>query len=396
MRMKRTCVFITLMFLVLNVTSIAQIRLTGDMTGTVMDEKGVALPGVNITLTGEKMFQRSMTAVTGKNGTFRFLNLNPGSYEVECGLPGFNTLKISRVAVSVGRTTPIIAKLVETKVNEEVVVKAEAPLIDTKVVQVSTNFSSEVIQNLPTSRNFQDLVESTPAINDYGAYGSGGKVNQAYYKGSSANSYLLNGVDISDPSTGTTWVNPNYDTIEEIQVVGAGATAEYGNYTGAVLNVITKTGGNKLHGGISTFFTNKSLTGDNSNGILDLKPNEQKYYTDSSVYLSGPLVKEKLFFFLAGGFTGYEDKGYADPGLCQVQGAPFSGQPQLAGQLQELPDLHVQHRPHRPLQPGAGGQFEHRYRLQPCLPQLGLERELAEPAVVRLHTGGQVRRLHRP
>ncbi len=319
MGMKKTCIFIVLWLMVFNVMSIAQVRLTGEITGIVTDEKGAALPGASVTLTGEKLFQKSMTAVTGQNGTFRFLNLNPGNYEILLTLPGFNTLKISPIGVSVGKSMPLIAKLAEAKVNEEVVVKAVAPLIDTKDVQVSTNFSNEIIQNLPTSRNFQDLVESTPAINDYGAYGSGGKVSKSYYKGSSSNSYLLNGVDISDPSTGTTWVNPNYDTIEEIQVVGAGATAEYGNYTGAVLNVITKTGGNKFHGGISSFYTSSKLTGDNSSGIVDLKPDDQKYYTDNSAYFSGPIIKEKLFFFLAGGFTGYQNKIYASPDYAKYK-----------------------------------------------------------------------------
>ncbi len=323
MRLRKTCFFFFLWLMALSVLSMAQVRLTGDISGTVSDEKGIALPGVAITLTGEKMFQSSMTAVTSASGEFRFLNLNPGTYQIECALPGFNSLKISPVSVSVGKTTPIIAKMMEARVNEEVVVRAEAPLIDTKAVQVSTNFSSEVIQNLPTSRNFQDLVESTPAINDFGAYGSGGRVDDGYYKGSSSNAYLLNGVDISDPSTGTTWINPNYDTIEEVQVVGAGATAEYGNYTGAVLNVITKTGSNKFHGGISSFFTNKGLTGDNSSGIEDLKPEEVKYNSETTAYFSGPLVKERLFFFLAGGYTAYKNRAYAAPDYARYKAPHF-------------------------------------------------------------------------
>jgi hypothetical protein len=289
-----------------------QIALTGEIAGIVTDGGGEALPGVAVTLRGEKLFQRSLAALTNEKGAFRFLNLNPGEYELEFTLQGFDAVKLS-AAVSVGKASSLHVKMAPAGINKEIVVKAEPPLIETKTAQLSTNYSNALVQQIPTSRNAQDLMDATPAVNDKGAYGAGARVRKDYYKGSSANAYLLNGVDISDLSTGATWVNPNYDTIEEIQVVGVGATAEFGNFTGAALNIITKTGTNKIHGGLSTYFTNKSLFGDNSDGVVDLTPAEYRYDSESTAYLSGPLVPEKLFFFISGGYTGIQSRRYGEP-----------------------------------------------------------------------------------
>ncbi len=314
MRQNKQIIYCFLVFfLFFTSLSFAQVKLTGEISGLVEDQNGEALPGVSVTLTGEKLFQKSLSAVSNEKGFFRFLNLNPGNYTLEFALQGFNTLKLTPVAVSVGKSTPIRAALAQTRLTQEVVVKAEAPLIETKTVQLSTNFNSALVEQIPTNRNVQDLMESTPGINDHGAYGAGARVRTDYYQGSQANAYLLNGVDISDLSTGATWVNPDYDTIDEIQIVGMGATAEYGNYTGAVLNIITKTGGNSFHGGLSSYFTSKALYGDNSGGIKDLTPEEIKYNTETTASLGGPLIKEKLFFFLAGGYTGLQNRHYLEP-----------------------------------------------------------------------------------
>ena len=167
--------------------------------------------------------------------------------------------------------------MIQSALQTEVVVTSRAPLIETRTVQLSTNYSNELVKNIPTARNMLDLMESTPGVNDRGAYGAGGNVDSDYYQGSSTSAYLLNGVDVSDLDSGATWVNPNYDTIEEIQVVGVGASAEYGNFSGAVLNVITKAGSNAYHGGLSTYYSDSRLAGNNSGGVIDLNPDNIKY-----------------------------------------------------------------------------------------------------------------------
>jgi len=307
-----------------------QARLYGEIAGTVLESGGETLPGVTVTLTGAKLFQRSLDVASTEKGLFRFVNLNPGLYELEFSLPGFNKLRMTGVEVRIGQTTSLNAILVQAAISQDVTAIAQAPLIDTKNAQLSTNYSAATIERIPTSRNMLDLTESAPGINDRGAYGAGGiqdgnqrAAGTTYYRGSSTSSYQFNGVDVSDLDTGATWVSPNYDSIEEIQVVGIGASAEYGNFSGAVLNVVTKRGSNQVHGGVGFYFVNHGLQGDNSGGIVDLKPNDLKFNLDSSAYVGGPILKEKLFFFLAGGYSTIRTRRYGEPAYSYLKQPHF-------------------------------------------------------------------------
>ncbi len=302
------------------VFGLAQSRLGGEIVGTVFEAEGETLPGVAVTLTGEKLFQKNLTTVSSEKGVFRFLDLSPGSYQLDFSLPGFSPLRLLKVEVRIGQTTPLRVTMTAAAISQEIEVVAQAPLIETKTAQVSTNYSVAMIEKIPTSRNLLDLTEAAPGINDRGAYGAGGiqdgnqrAAGTTYYQGSSTSAYLFDGVDISDLDTGATWVSPLYESIEEIQVVGIGASAEYGNFSGALLNVITKKGTNAFHGGASFYYTSRSLQGDNSGGIVDLRPNDLKFDLDSSAYLGGPIVKEKLFFFLAGGYSAARTRRYGEP-----------------------------------------------------------------------------------
>ncbi len=313
---KWICCFI-IFFFSFSLLTYADVKIKGEISGKVVDENGEVLPGVTVTLTGAKLFQKFLYVVSTEKGLFRFLNLIPGSYEIDFRLQEFNPKKITNVKVSVGKTTPILATLTIVKIKEEVEVIAEAPLIETKTTQILTSYTSMMIEKLPTNRNLLDLMDAVPGINDKGAYGAGGRADTGAYdtvytQGSATSTYLLNGVDISDVDRGTTWVNPVYETIEEIQVVGIGASAEYGGFTGASFNAVTKSGSNEFHGGLSFYYTDNRLYADNSGGIEDLKPGDVKYNPEAVAFLGGPLIKEKLFFFLAGGYTGKKSKGYGE------------------------------------------------------------------------------------
>jgi len=288
-------------------------RLKGEISGVVVDEKEEYLPGATLILTGERLFQRAISTTSDEKGFFRFLNLNPGIYNLEISLEGFNTLKITNIKVNVGEATPIHAVLKEAKLEVEIEVTAEAPLIETKTAQITTNYSTEIVQSLPTERDMLDLLDTTPGINDKGAYGAGAHYDFIYGRGSSTSAVRLNGVDVSHIEVGNTWVNPNYEIIDEVQVLGIGASAEYGNYTGATINIVTKSGTNTYHGSVSAYYQDKNLWGDNSNGIEDLKPEIVDYDADLSGTFGGPLIKEKAFFFLATGYTTNKIMEYGAP-----------------------------------------------------------------------------------
>lgn len=305
-------------FILLSLIALAQIQEKGEIAGAVIDEQGAILPGATVTLRGEKLFQKAISVASNERGAFRFLNLTPGAYTLEVSLPGFNPLELSNVRVSVGKTTSVQAKLTVTKLKEEVTVVATARLIETKTPQLATNFDNIQITNTPTrTRNFEDIMNAAPGFYDDSGFGAGGNNGWAGLAiGSSTTAFQLNGVDVGKPDYGYSTVNPLYETIEEIQVIATGASAEYGNFTGASVNVVTKSGTNNFHGSLTMAYTGgPGWFADNSGGLINLKPDTYKYDVPISGTFSGPLIKEKLFFCLG---AGYEDFDYKRKG-----GSPF-------------------------------------------------------------------------
>ena len=148
-------------FLLISFLAQAQTKITGSISGTVVDEKGEPLPGATVTLTGEKLFQKSVDVISNVKGLFRFLALNPGMYELEVSLSGFNTVKFSDVSVSVGMTAPIKAVMMPASLEEKVTVVAEAPLIETKTAQISHNFDNFIVENTPNDRSFVDIMNAS-------------------------------------------------------------------------------------------------------------------------------------------------------------------------------------------------------------------------------------------
>jgi Carboxypeptidase regulatory-like domain len=293
-----------LSILLVNSLLLADIRTTGEISGNIETEDGQPLPGATIELSSENLIQRSVLDYSNDQGFFRFLNLKPGKYFATVSLQGFGTKKYE-IDVEVGSVRSLKVILAPSTVTEQVEVTDVVPLIDAKSPQIAVNYTQETVERIPIRREFIDFMDLVPGINDRGAYGAGGKDEGKYNRGSATSAYRLNGVDVSNIDFGSTWVNPSFDTIEEIQVVGIGTSAEYGNYIGATVNVVTKSGTNQLHGGVSYFYTNDDLQSDNSNGIIDLNPQQNDYTTEGSVSLGGPIVKDKVLFFANYGLNAY-------------------------------------------------------------------------------------------
>jgi hypothetical protein len=215
---------------------------------------------------------------------------------VTLDLAGFNTMQYE-VVVNVGATTTVDAILELGGVEEHLTVSAQSPMIEIQSAQVSNSYSEELFTELPIAREFIVVSEFTPGFADRGAYGAGGNAEGRYRRGSATNAYKLNGVDVTEPDWGNTWVNPGIDTIDEVQVVGIGASAEYGNFTGAAVNIVTKGGTNVYHGTAAYYYQNGDLRSDNYGGVPEYKKGEFEYDHDVSFTLGGPIVQEKLTFF---------------------------------------------------------------------------------------------------
>jgi hypothetical protein len=295
--------------LVLSVLGYGQIQEKGEISGTVTDEEGAALPGVNVTLTGANLFQKSLGTTTDAHGLFRFAFLNPGTYAVELAIQGFGTLKYSSILVGADRTTPIQARMTASTLKSEVTVIAKTPLVETKTPQVSVNFDSFIVQNAPNSRNFIDIVNAAPGVNDNDAYGESGNVSwgggSVYLaRGSMTSSFKINSVDVSNPAYGMNYVNPIYETIEEVQITSIGASAEYADFVGASVNIVTKSGTNEFHGALTGNYTGNFLYANNATKRPDYDYQiSWAYNSEAAAILSGPIIKEKLFFSLAAGYA---------------------------------------------------------------------------------------------
>ncbi len=268
----------------------------GSITGTVTDEQGGSLPGVTVTLFGKT---GSKTTVTESDGTYRFAGVDPGSYDVQADMTGFRPLKRGSVDVSIGKTSNVSFKMKVGERTESIDVLGEAPVVDVTSSSTDNNLSQDVLFNIPIRQGSNagvNLLNFLPGINNSSAYGG---------DASSGNGLLIDGVDTRDPSGGTPWTFYDFNLIDQVQAIGIGAPAEFGAFSGAVLNTITKSGGNAYSGLFNMIYTNKGLGSKNiSTAVAKANPSlgdpaVNRNLTDFTTQLGGPIIKDKLFFFLS-------------------------------------------------------------------------------------------------
>jgi hypothetical protein len=312
--MRRTIVskiVIVAVFLLMGSMSYAQIR-TGSIRGTVADTEGEFLPGATVELSGEKLMGGVHSIVTNYEGKFRFPNLMPGVYEIAVTMEGFQTAKRTGLKVNIDGTTTVDVVLQLASLEETVTVSAESPVVDVQKSALSTNIGSELMEVLPMRRfTFFDYVGTTPGVTN-----SGGDLStnwqSAMGSGTTANTYYFEGVETTSPDNAGSWLWAYPDQFVELDVFVSGAPAEYGNFQGMVVNLVSKTGSNTFSGSANFYYRANWLTGNNT-------PDEEfSYYRDKynelTATLGGPIVKDKLWFFLAGQLMTDQDVGVgADP-----------------------------------------------------------------------------------
>jgi len=266
---------------------------TGTIRGIVKDEGGEPLPGVTVEVRAEALMgKRTMT--TDAQGGFRFPALPIGKdYELTFTLQGFQTLTRPNLQISIGATLILDITLTPATLEKQIIVTAESPLVDVNKSSFSSTYDAKTLESIPNRRyTFFDMVQASPGITPSSLESS--RVS-AFGSGSEDNAYYMNGINNSAPSTGASWCWPTPDAIAEIEVTGVGAPAEYGNYTGAVINIVSKSGSNTFHGAAKYFLQTNSLTGNNTPN--EKWPYHRKSWHDGILSLSGPVVKDKLWFY---------------------------------------------------------------------------------------------------
>jgi hypothetical protein len=286
----------------------------GNIRGTVTDETGAVLPGATVTIRSEAIIGGTREQVTNELGVYRFISIPIGTYDVEAALSGFETKRIEAVRVTLNATATVDIPLKLSAVTETVTVTGESPIVDVTNAGIQSGFQEEMIDELPTQRNMADLIQVLPGMSvDVGDGNTARTI--AYGSNRQSSSWNVDGIDVTAPETGAAWLTVNPDNIEELQVMGVGAPAEYGNHTGAVMNVVTKKGSNTVSGGANYYFQTPGLTATN---IIKPTPSGDEtgfvrdVFRDFTARIGGPISKDNVWFY--GSFQ-YAQSASKEPGV---------------------------------------------------------------------------------
>jgi len=269
-------------------------RLTGTIRGIVTDEKGEPLPGAAVEISSPALIGGAKTLQTTATGAFLFPALPPGTYSVKITMPGFQATQRDNIVVSVGKTATIDVALKPAVLEQTVTVISQAPIVDVTKSGLSTTYDQQLLESIPKARfTYMDIMYWAPGVsmNENSSEEWHSSLGSAY----SSDNYLVDGVDTSFDWNGTTWVWNNPDIYLEGEVVAIGAPAEYGDFQGAVVNVITKSGGNDFHGGLNVYGIPSALVGNNVEGA-EFPYNIGKNW-DLGIDLSGPFKKDRIWFY---------------------------------------------------------------------------------------------------
>ncbi len=284
-------------------TAVAQT--TGDIRGEVRDANGDGLPGVTVTATVEDR-GLSRTTIAGAGGRFVMSSLPVDDYVVTAVLDGFQEHRVEGVRVGISATVDLEIELALEAVQEQVTVTA-SPILDVTSSSVGTSYTADFIDDLPTDRNFWDLIAVSPGIS---ASSEGSTWMSAFGSSTASNSWRIDGLDTTSSDTGNSYWWMNAAIIEEVQVLGIGAPAEYGSMSGAAFNVVTKSGSNDFSGTIDWYHQNSGLTEENVE--IDGIPFHREEFDDTTGTLGGPFARDKVWFF---GSVQYARNAYSEAGV---------------------------------------------------------------------------------
>jgi hypothetical protein len=289
--------FLTLFMLHLLSSGATAQTTTSTIEGTVKDPRGAVVAGAQIKASSPSL-ATERTTTSDENGFYRITALPAGTYTLIASGTGFANSTFGSVEVTVNRTLTLDVQLEVGKIQEQVSVTAETQLIDSTSSATGTTVTPRQIQDLPVNgRQYLDLMQLVPGavINRQANVGSD---NSTPVLGERAgnNNFMIDGQPNKDTVGGGAAAPFNQETIAEFQVLTTGYKAEFGQASGAIVNVITKSGGNGYHGVGSLFYRNDAFDSSNSlDPTVTDAPALHRY--DYSLAVGGPVIKKKVFFF---------------------------------------------------------------------------------------------------
>jgi hypothetical protein len=311
---RRLCGFLASAFLLLHAIAAAgQGVQTSEVRGVVTDPSSAVVPGATVALTSPSL-QGVRTATTDGSGSFIVRGLPPGTYVVSVSLSGFATVERT-VQVPLGASVELDVSLSAASLTEQVTVVGQGESL-VRQTQVGSNLEKETVDLLPIGRSPFGVASTMPGLTTNTANGGQLTISGAF---GYDNVFLVDGTDINDNLFGTT--DPLYieDAIAETQVLTGGISAEYGRFSGGVINVVSRSGGNTFSGSFRESWTNPTWSGRTPFEEENDSPRTDKLNKTHEGTFGGPIVRDRLWFFAAGRTRGIEeDETFPQTGLPYV------------------------------------------------------------------------------
>ena len=286
---------------------IAWAGITGSISGTVSDSTGAVMSGVTVTVTSLSTNVQS-TTVTDAKGFYSFPALNVDRYNVAVDQAGFKKFRESGVRIDANSAITIDIKLEVGQVTNTITVASNALQVETQSTQMGDVIEGSTITSVPLNgRSYIDLLALQPGVSPYSGDDTAAGLVQAPISGSlnngtqsinggrpEANGFMVNGADAEEGVHNGAAIVPNLDAIAEFRIITNNFNAEYGNYSGGQINVVTKSGSNQFHGDLFDFLRNTDLDARNY-----FSPTRGVFIQNQfGGVFGGPIKKNKLFFFV--------------------------------------------------------------------------------------------------
>jgi hypothetical protein len=303
--------WLAFIFVTLLVPAVARAQIqTGSILVKSLDQQGAVVPGATVTASSPVLVTGTQSGVTDDGGAYRFVALPPGTYAVKIELVGFQSISREGIVVGAGSTTPVDFTLKVGSVSETMVIKAESPVIDTTSASVGVHLDSKLLETTPAGRDIWSIIEykvpglvmNTPDVG--GNQGGLQRGITARGTGNDQNTQMLNGVNVGDPAA-IGFAGYYYDpsSFQDIQV-SSGANDITAPTGGVLINMVTKSGSNRLTGQVLDTYQGKKTQWDNIDASLQQNGVRPKgaavdYIKNFNVNAGGPIVKNKVFYFAA-------------------------------------------------------------------------------------------------
>jgi len=339
-----------LLIIVVLVASAARAEVGGKITGVVKDQTGSVIPGAAVIITNTQTGVK-LTATTDQDGVFTFPVLSVGQYQIDVTSDAFKPYKKTGLVIDINSALLLDVTL-QVKDQDQSIVVTESPAqVETTDTQLGQVLGSKKVTEIPLNgRSYTDLFATQVGVTPLTTSGAGnstsgggfgtvpvaGATNTGQFsingQREDANGFSLNGASVQEGIGQQAGIIPNLDSIAEFRILTSNTDAEYGNYSGGLINVVTKSGGNAFHGSVFEFLRNTDLDAKNY------------FSTQRSVFqqnqyggtLGGPIKQNKLFFFAD--YQGQHTKQGQDTGVVAVpslanRGGNFSDSPVFSGRV---------------------------------------------------------------